>query len=106
MAIFRIPLRNDLPSYEFKVAMDGATFTMAIRFNTRHGVWVMDLKTEQNEDIVLGIPLVIGTILTARFADNRLPQGDLFMLNIENESTEATRDSLSENALLMYSEAT
>ena len=100
-----IPLRNDIPSYEFKVDLDGTTYTMAIRYNSRLATWIMDLKTEQDESIVLGVPILLGTILFDRFSDSRVPPGDLFIINIEDETAEATRDNLGENVLLMYEEA-
>jgi hypothetical protein len=101
MALITIPLRNDIPDYEFKVDLDGTTYTLTIRYNTRLATWIMDLKTEQDESIVLGVPLLLGTILLERFPDSRVPPGDLFLINIEDETAEATRDNLGENVLLL-----
>lgn len=106
MALIKIPLRNDIPSYEFKVDLDGTTYTIKIRYNTRTGIWVMDLYTDNDVAIIVGIPLLVGTIFFDRFTDDRLPEGDMFILNIEDEDAEATRDNLNENVLLLYDEAT
>jgi len=101
MAI-EIPLRKDVPSYSFRIDLDGTTYTMAIHYNERMDRWAMDFRTENNEDILIGIPLLLGTSLLARFRDSRLPDGDLFMINIEDETVEGNRDNFSVNAKLIY----
>jgi len=101
MAI-EIPTRNDIPSYTFRIDLDGVTYTLGIRYNERMDRWIMDFKTENSEDIINGIPLLLGVSLLGRFKDTRLPPGDLFMINIENENIEANRDNFGTNAKLLY----
>ena len=105
MALIRIPLRNDIPSYEFKIDLDGTTYTLGVRYNTRKDRWIMDFRTENNEPVISGTPLLNGVSLLARYQEDRLPPGELFMLNTEDENVEADRDSLTENAFLLYQEA-
>jgi len=97
-----IPLRNDIPSYSFRVDLGITTYTLAIHYNARMDRWTMDFKTENNENIVTGIPLLLGTSLLRRFQDERLPNGDLYMINIENENVEGNRDNFGTNVKLLF----
>ena len=105
MAIIGIPLRNDIPSYQFRVDLDAVTYTLSIRYNTRMDRWIMDFNDENNSPLVTGIILILGTSLLARFAKAELPDGNLFLINIENENTEGNRDNFSNNVQLFYEEA-
>ena len=105
MAIIGIPLRNDIPSYQFRVDLDGTTYTLSIRYNTRMDRWIMDFNDENNSPLITGIILILGTSLLDRFAKAELPDGHLFLINIENENTEGNRDNFSNNVQLFYEEA-
>lgn len=101
-----IPLRNDVPSYQFRSELDSTTYTILIRYNSRMDRWVMDLNTENNTPLITGIILVLGTSLLARFQIDGIPEGDLFLINIENENTEGNRNNFGDNVQLFYQEAT
>ena len=101
-----VPLRKDVPSYQFRTELDSITYTLSIRYNSRMDRWIMDFNTENNSPLVTGIPLLLGTSLLTRFQIQGLPEGDLFLINIENENVEGNRDNFSENVQLFYQEAT
>ena len=42
MAVIELPVRNDLPNYEFKSELDGVVYTLRFRFNERLNDWVFD----------------------------------------------------------------
>ena len=65
----------------------------------------MYLSTEYNTPLINVIPLLLGTSLLARFQINGLPEGNLFLINVENENVEGNRDNFSENVQLFYQEA-
>ena len=105
MAILQLPVTSDSANYEFKTTLDDVVYSFSFRFNTRMGRWIMDVKTEDGINLVLGLPLLIGVKLLNQFADIRLPQGDLFMINLEDEFVDCGRNDLGENCLLLYNEA-
>ncbi len=105
MAILEIPVRADDFHYQFRVDLDGVTYILVMRFNKRADRWIMDIMTGGEEMIVAGVPLLLGTSLLARYADDRLPQGDLFVANMESDYEECGRDQLGANVLLLYREA-
>lgn len=105
MAVVKLPLDSLNLSYEFKVDLDGTTYTVAIRFNSRSAVWIMDLKTVNDDSIIMGIPLLLGSDLFGRFKDSRLPPGTFLMVNLESDVEEASETNLGTEVLLLYEEA-
>lgn len=105
MALVKLPVDSLRPNYSFKIDLEGVTYTLSFRYNTRDVIWAMDVADEGGVIILSGIPLVLGTILLERFPDSNIPPGDFFVLNLEDETAEATRDNFGTDVLLMYEEA-
>jgi hypothetical protein len=105
MAIKEIAVVSSIPNYEFKTDLDGVTYTLAFRYNSRMDRWIMDIKTEDDDPIIMGIPILLGVSLVKRFADSRLPAGDIFAISTGTTTSEAGKEDLGENVLLLYQEA-
>lgn len=88
--------------YEFRVDLDGVTFSISIRINGRSNRWIMDVKDTDDTPLVMGTPLLQGADLIDRFKDQRLPEGHFIMQSLEDETREAGIDDLGENSLLLY----
>jgi hypothetical protein len=105
MALVKIPIDPLRANYSMKLDLDGVTYTLSFRYNTRFAFWSMDIADAGETMILSSIPLLLGTIFLNKFPNSNIPQGELFMLNLENENEEATRDNFGIDALLMYEEA-
>lgn len=105
MAFNIIPLDSVRAFYNFKVTLDGSTYTIVVRWNERAGIWVHDLKTENEQDIVLGKPILTNTDLLRPVTDENKPQGLLFAYNLNDGKTDAVRDTLGSDVVLVYSDA-
>ena len=105
MAFSKIPVRADLPSYEFRIDLDGSTYTLAFRFNERMNRWIMDIKTENNVPVLLGSPVLIGTDFLARFQSDSLPPGELFTINLKDNFVDADREAFGNDVIILYNEA-
>lgn len=104
MAIIQLPLRSDVPAFTFQTDLDGTTYSFKFRYNSRTDRWAFDILTANNEPIVSGVLVVTGTLLLERFSGARLPQGDLFVLNKEDENASPGRDDLQKNVFILYDE--
>lgn len=87
MAVLEIPTRNDLPSYEMQVQLDGQTYTLQLYFNPRQndgaGAWEITLA-DQNRNMLAGpVPVAVNWPLFNRFFDQTggLPPGTIFAFN-------------------------
>ncbi len=105
MALLQIPVNSDSGNYEFKTTLEGIKYIFAFRYNTRMGRWIMNIKSSADISLVAGIPLLLGVDYLSTFQDSRLPPGQLFLINLEDENVECGRNDLGVNALLMYEES-
>ena len=105
MALIQLPLRSDVPAFTFQTDLDGTTFSFKFRYNSRMDRWAFDIATANNDPIISGVLVVTGTSLLERFADARLPQGDMFVLNKEDENVSPGRNDLQKNVFILYDEA-
>ena len=105
MALIELPLRSDVPAFTFQTDLDGTTFSFKFRYNSRMDRWAFDIATANNEPIISGVLVVTGALLLERFSDPRLPQGDMFVLNKEDENVSPGRNDLQKNVFILYDEA-
>lgn len=52
-----IPLQ-ELPYYEYSIGLEGKTYILTHRWNTREACFYFDIKTETGEPILVGLKLV------------------------------------------------
>lgn len=70
-----VPNRPNQTDYSMRVALDGATFTLRFRWNTRESAWYMDISDEIDVPIYMGLKIVINNPLGVRCRDPRRPKG-------------------------------
>ena len=105
MALIELPLRSDVPAFTFQTDLDGTTYSFKFQYNSRMDRWAFDISTANDDPIVSRVLVVTGTLLLERFSDARLPAGDLFVLNKEDENVSPGRNDLQKNVFILYDEA-
>jgi len=98
----QISLRPEEYNYEFSTIIGNTTYIIWIYFNRRMGRWILNMKDENNDPIIMGIPILVGSQLLSRFADPRL--GDikfLFAFNLKNQHEEIGEFDLGNTATLI-----
>lgn len=84
------------------VALDGRVFRMTARWNEVGGHWSFDLMTRENDPILRGVKVTMGTLLTSRIADDRLPRGWFVVVTNDQCGCTPGRDDMVGNAELIY----
>lgn len=105
MALFDLPVRNDVTNYDFDVELDGVVFNLRFYFNSRDEYWYLDLRTEAGAPLILGRRIVVDGPLTKRFRDAGLPAGEIGLVDMRQKAIEATQESFGVDNLLMYLDA-
>ena len=105
MALFKMPVRADLPDYEFRVDLEETIYTFAFRFNVRMGRWIMDVRTENNIPVLSGLPVLIGTDFLVRFQSDLLPPGQLFVINLKDNFIDSDREAFGTDVVVLYNES-
>jgi len=87
--VIQFPLVANEYNYEFSTSINNKTYIIWIYFNRRAGRWIVSIKDEENNPIIMGIPVLIGAKMVSRFSDNRLDDIKLLMAyNLKSETEE------------------
>jgi len=98
-----IALQPNVYNYEFSIIAQDTNYILRCYYNRRSSQWTLDIKDENNDPIVMSVPLLIGSQLTKRFVDERL--SDLKYMVLYNDKSlyeEATEDSLGRTCNLYF----
>ena len=101
--INKIPLQKNVYNYEFSITAQQIDYILRLYYNRRISQWTLDIKDEDNNPIVMSIPLLLGAQLAKRFVNEKLI-GLKYMLlsNDKSPYEEATEDSLGSNCNLYF----
>jgi len=99
---FVLPLRTDVPDYEFQTVLDGTTYTLGLRWNGREAAWYLDISTEDGDPISLGSKVVLNYPLAARCVDLRRPPGALIAFDTSGEDKAPGINELGARVVLIY----
>lgn len=102
MAIFEMPVRNDIAAYSFKIELDLVIYTLSFRYNKRMSSWIMDIADEQESPILMGIPVQTNVALINRFIDEQLPPGQFLCLDETGDQRSPDRDNFGLDIKLLY----
>ena len=65
------------PFYNMTVTLDGSDFLFEFRYNQREDCWYFDISLTDGTMLVRGTKVVCNVLLLKRFADSRLPKGQI-----------------------------
>lgn len=105
MAILQIPVRNDAAFYRFQITLEAAVYLLEFRFNTRLDRWLMNILSEAEEPILMGIPVLTNLPLTSSFEVPGKPPGTFFCIDETGQNRNPDRESFGVDIKLLYSES-
>lgn len=105
MAYIKLPLRADLPAYEYQITLEDKILFFDFNWNARIGKWFLTIKDENQAEIVKGIKLLASVDLFGRFKDTRLPLGTLYILDTANENKDPGIEDLGRRHIMLYRES-
>lgn len=105
MATLVMPVRADIPAYTFQIDLEGVLYTFTIRYNERMDRWLMDIADENENDLLVGTPILTHFNLIERFKSAALPPGGFFALDESGNQKQPGRDDLGNDIKLFYVEA-
>ena len=100
-----LPTRTNIPHYEFEIELDGVSVRLEFRWNDREAAWFFDVLELDASPILQGRKVVLGLPLLGRFADARLPTGDLIAIDTAGTNVEPGIDELGTRVRLCYATA-
>lgn len=91
-----------VPHFDFQVQLDGVTYTLEFRWNTRQSGWFMSIQEEDETPIMSGIRVVVDLPLGKRSRDERMPSGALIALDTQDQHKDPDYDELGPRVVLLY----
>jgi len=105
MALVELPVRSDIPQYQFRIDLEGTVYTLRFKWNTRMERWIMDIADEQDNDLLNGIPVHSSVDLKQRFRQTTLPPGLFLAFDETGAVRNPDRDTFGNEVKLFYEEA-
>lgn len=105
MAIFKLPIRNDLPAYDFSIDLDGVNYTLSFRYNSRMSLWIMDIKDSEQNNLKMGIPIQTEVDLISTLKKEGFPDGTFLAIHETGLKIDADREAFGNTIDLYYEEA-
>jgi hypothetical protein len=75
MSFLELPVRSDLPSYEFTVDLELTNYIFKLRFNVRLDRWIVAVYDEEGEPVLAGVPVQTNLHLFRQYPLTTLPPG-------------------------------
>lgn len=108
MATVRIPVRTDLLNYRFPVELDGAFYTLGLRWNPRDAHWFLDVL-QAGAAAVLGAKVVHSDDLLQQYghmaADGRLPPGRFRVVDVTGATRDPDTGTFGREVVFLYEES-
>jgi hypothetical protein len=109
MALKEIPTRNDLPSYQMLVTLDGTNYTVALYFNPRinngAGEWMITLADQNQNMLCAPVPVIVNMPLFDQFIDLVELPGTIFAFDTSGNNSDPGQFDLGDRVRLFYLEA-
>lgn len=105
MAVIEIPVRSDFKAYTIQVDLEGVTYTLNFRFNTRLQNWVMDIADAAGTDLLNGVVLLTNVALTSYVVKDGLPPGKFICIDESGANRDAGIEDLGNDVKLLYEES-
>jgi hypothetical protein len=82
------------PYYTQTTVIDGTPYLLEFRFNFREQVWYLDISLADGTVLALGIKLVSNFRLLQKYADSRMPPGEIVAIAYGSNDSPAGLDEL------------
>ena len=97
-----IPLRSDLTFFDVTAVLDGATYTLQFRWNVRLGAWFMQVRDDQDENVLVGDVRMVADYPLAGYQIGRQPAGVFVAVDTSGQGIDPGLTDLGNRVQLQY----
>jgi hypothetical protein len=98
----RLPLIPSNPDYQFSTELDGTVYVVQVRWNDRAESWFFSLLTSDEEPLISGSAIVLGSVIGIRSLDTRVPTGTFIVSDLSGENREPGFNDLGSRVVMSY----
>ena len=106
MALFELPVINNLTSFDQEVELGGNIFTLHFYYSFRADAWYLDVFRDIDTPIVYGIRIFSGIPLNIPYSDLAVIRGTLFTIDLEETNEDPRGDLWRTRFRIYYDERT
>lgn len=99
MQTFEVPLSAE--PQVFQIALAAVTYQLSLQWNEETATWVLDIRDENQQPIVTGIPLVTGADLLGQYTYLNFG-GQLYAETVGDLSTPPTFENLGDEGKVYF----
>ena len=97
-----LPISNTTTDFDFFITLDEVRYLLQFRYNYRSSLWMLNILDGESAPVYMGIPIHVFQDLLAQVRSYDVPQKLLLCMNNLSENDNPTRDSFSEEVVLLY----
>lgn len=106
MAALKMPIRTDIPAYDFSLTLEGVIYFFSFEWNERGQYWSMDILDQDQNHLVAGVRMTVNVDLLGRFKNTSLPPGTFLLLDSSGKNLDPTAINFGTVVELFYIEST
>lgn len=95
-----IPVSPSESDQQITTTLDGITYVLRVRWNTRDAAWYLDARERDGTAIAFGVKLVVG-ILLGQAVSHPLFMGGMFVWDLSGEDRDPGFNDLGSRVLLV-----
>lgn len=97
----QLPFIPNVTYQTFDTVLEGITYTINARWNSRGEAWYMDILDANASPIASGLKLVLGVAIGRKVTDPRFP-GIFFVSDLSNADQEASFDDFGTRVVVYF----
>lgn len=109
MVLLECATRNDLPTYNYVISLDGVNYNLSYYFNPRmdsgNGKWFLQIADQTGNILVAAVPIVVTWPLLDRFVDQEIPPGMLMGFDTSGQNKDPGQFELGDRVRVLYLES-
>ena len=105
MATLQLPVRSDIPAYQFSIDLESVNYNFNFRYNTRLNRWFMNILDTEENVLLSGVKVLINFDLTYKYRYKDIPPGSFFCIDETGANQNPEREDLGNTHKLLYVEA-
>lgn len=106
MSFQKIPVRSDLPAYEFSITLDEKIYNLNFSWNDRTSLWTMDILDENGVELLTGVQMLTNWDMIGRYRIKELPPRMFLCVDTAGEGKNPGIDDFGSRIILVYGDDT
>lgn len=106
MIFLAVPTQQNLPWYRFTITLSNVQYTLRLRYNNRSTRWILDIADAANNNIIVGMPILLGLNVNGQYVVAALPPGAFFATDDTGAGEQPSLQSFGLTHTLFYADPT